>query len=197
MAVTIACAVSPPTPGMVASRRIAGSVLAVAMILRLEGGDRAVQPRRSGRAGRAVPGAAAPGSPRPRPRRARSARQIRAPPVRRRCRARRAWLRRQFINWVRCLTMSSRARSTPRAACWSTLLIATKRMSGPPQRGADRGRIARIGLVAPDKRLDISGRDQPHLVAERAQAAAPVMRRAAGLDPDQRRRQLGKKTSSP
>ena len=38
----------------------------------------------------------------------------------------------QFINWVRCLTSSLRARSTPRAACCSTLLIATKRMPGRP-----------------------------------------------------------------
>ena len=33
MAVTIVWAVKPPTPGMVASRRIAGSALATAMIM--------------------------------------------------------------------------------------------------------------------------------------------------------------------
>jgi hypothetical protein len=35
-------------------------------------------------------------------------------------------------SWVRCLTKSSRARSTPRAACRSVRLIGTKRMSGHP-----------------------------------------------------------------
>ena len=93
---------------------------------------------------------------------------------------------------MRCLTSSSRALDPARR-----LLLDALDRDKPHVRaaecGADRRRIAGIGLVAPDKRLHIGRRDQPHLVAERAQAAAPVMRRATRLDPDLRRRQLGKK----
>src|SRR6185312_16487542 len=54
------------------------------------------------------------------------------------------------------------------------------------RRLADRLGIAGIGLVALDEGLDVGRRDQPHLVAERAQGAAPVVRRATGFHGDQR-----------
>jgi hypothetical protein len=60
-------------------------------------------------------------------------------------------------------------------------------------RGADRCRIARVVLVAPDERLDVSRRDQAHIVTQRAQLARPVMGRAARLDPNQRRIEPGEK----
>jgi len=58
-------------------------------------------------------------------------------------------------------------------------------------RGADRGRIALVVLVAPHERLHIGCRDQPHLVTQGAQLPPPVMRRSASLDPDQRRFEPG------
>jgi hypothetical protein len=58
------------------------------------------------------------------------------------------------------------------------------------ERGADRRRVPRIGLVAADERLDVGGRDQPHLMALRPQRPPPMVRRAARLDADPRSRQL-------
>jgi hypothetical protein len=53
----------------------------------------------------------------------------------------------------------------------------------------DRLGIAAIGLVALHVRLDVGGRHQPHLVAKPLQQPRPVMRAAAGLHADHRRRQ--------
>jgi hypothetical protein len=58
------------------------------------------------------------------------------------------------------------------------------------QRGADRRGIARIILVALHEGLHVSRRDQAYIMAQRTQRARPVMRRAAGLEPDQARRLL-------
>ena len=80
------------------------------------------------------------------------------------------------------MTSSLRARSTPCAACCSMLLIATKRMPGRPS-VAQIAAALRVRFVAFDKRLDVSRRDQLHVMAERAQGAAPIMRRAARFDP--------------
>jgi hypothetical protein len=56
---------------------------------------------------------------------------------------------------------------------------------------ADRLGVAAVGLVALDVRLDVGGRQQPHLMAKPLQPPRPVMRAAARLDPDHRRRQRG------
>ena len=61
----------------------------------------------------------------------------------------------------------------------------------PRHRLADRFRIGSVGLAALHIRLDVSRRHQAHLMAELDQLARPVMRRAARLDADQARRQLG------
>lgn len=57
---------------------------------------------------------------------------------------------------------------------------------------ADRLGIGGVDLAAPDVGLRAGRRDQPHCVAQRAQLARPVLRRAAGLDADQAGRQGAK-----
>jgi hypothetical protein len=61
------------------------------------------------------------------------------------------------------------------------------------ERNADCRRVACIRLIAADERLDVGGRDQPHLMTLRPQRPPPVVRRAARLEANQRRRQLGEK----
>jgi hypothetical protein len=53
-----------------------------------------------------------------------------------------------------------------------------------PNRLANRFRIGGVGLVAFDVRLHVLRRHQPHLVANRAQLASPVMRRRTRFQPD-------------
>jgi hypothetical protein len=52
----------------------------------------------------------------------------------------------------------------------------------PSDRLADRRRIDRVILAAPDIRLHIRRRDQLHLMAELDQRARPMMRRTARFD---------------
>jgi len=122
-------AVKPPAPGMVASRRNAGSPLAIARIFfssaaiisssasACASSMRSAAARTSGmRSSREVSSAASSAKPR------------------RPCAATlpssASWLRMQFMSCVCCLTRRSRDRSRPREACCATLLIATKRMFG-------------------------------------------------------------------
>jgi hypothetical protein len=58
---------------------------------------------------------------------------------------------------------------------------------------ADRLGIGRVSLVAPHIGLGIGRRQQPHIMPQRLQLPAPVMRRTARLNPDQTARQLGEK----
>ncbi len=55
---------------------------------------------------------------------------------------------------------------------------------------ADCRGVSGIILVSLHVRLDIGWRHQAHGVAERLEFARPMMRRCAGLDPDETRRQL-------
>jgi hypothetical protein len=55
----------------------------------------------------------------------------------------------------------------------------------------DRLGIGRVVLLALDVGLHIAWRHQPDLMAELGQLACPMMRRGAGLDPDQAGRKLG------
>src|SRR6266849_2630598 len=209
MAVTMACAVKLPMPGMVASRRIAGSALATAMILASMAAlatrswsiccsirrrtDSSIAGIRSSPAATSWLSSA-------KPRRPGAATMPSSA----------SWLRTLLISWVCCLTSSSRDRSSPREAWLSTLLIATNRMSGRPTAvhiaAASRasfllrrlvapaccaGLLRR--LVAPDERLHVGRRDQAHIVTQGAQLPAPVMGRAARLEPNQRRLEPGEK----
>ena len=70
-------------------------------------------------------------------------------------------------------------------------------LARPPRRLANRRRIDRVVLVAPDIRLHMRGRDQPHLEAERQQLPPPVMRRGAGLHRHHTPRELGEKRGTP
>jgi hypothetical protein len=67
----------------------------------------------------------------------------------------------------------------------------------PAHRLADRRGVRRVVLVAPDIGLRIGRWDQPHVMAELADLAPPIMRRRARLDPDQARRQLGEERQDP
>ena len=62
----------------------------------------------------------------------------------------------------------------------------------PAHRFANRFGIDRIVLAALDVGLDVLRRHQQHLVPQAAQPPRPVMRSAARLDADSRRRQLAK-----
>jgi hypothetical protein len=61
---------------------------------------------------------------------------------------------------------------------------------GPGHRFADRLRIGSIVLLPFDVRLHIGRRHQPHGVTERLELARPMVRRSAGFDAHQARRQL-------
>ena len=67
----------------------------------------------------------------------------------------------------------------------------------PPRRLANRRRIDRIVLVAPDIRLHMPRRDQPRLEAERQQLPPPMMRRGAGLHRHHALRQFRVKRDEP
>ena len=54
-------------------------------------------------------------------------------------------------------------------------------LSRPPGRLADRRRVGRVILVAPDVGLHVRRRDEPHCKAEFQQLPPPVMRRGTGL----------------
>src|SRR5215472_5016232 len=84
--------------------------------------------------------------------------------------------RKAFTRPVRWRTSRSRPRCSSTAACWSAVLIGTKRIGG-------------IVLVALDVRLHILRRHQSHLVAKRAQLPPPVVRRRARLQANQTGRQ--------
>src|SRR6202035_337709 len=60
---------------------------------------------------------------------------------------------------------------------------------GPGDRLANGLRISRVILLPLDVRLHIGRRYQPHLVAQRLQLARPMVRRGAGLNADQARRE--------
>jgi hypothetical protein len=61
---------------------------------------------------------------------------------------------------------------------------------GPGDRFADCLGISGIVLVSFDVGLHVGRRHQPHSVAERLELARPMMRRGAGFDTNQTRRQL-------
>src|SRR5215468_2401959 len=84
--------------------------------------------------------------------------------------------RKAFTRPVRWRTSRSRPRCSSTAACWSAVLIGTKRIGG-------------IVLVALDVRLHVSRWHQSHLVAKRAQLPPPVVRRRARLQANQTGRQ--------
>jgi hypothetical protein len=64
-------------------------------------------------------------------------------------------------------------------------------LARPHRRLADRRRIGRIVLVAPDKRLHMRRRDQLHFETERQQLPRPMMGRRTGLHRHVARRKLG------
>jgi hypothetical protein len=66
----------------------------------------------------------------------------------------------------------------------------------PAHRFADRLGIDRVVLAALGVGLDVLRRDQHHLVPQAVQPPCPMMRGAARLDTDARRRQLGEKLST-
>jgi hypothetical protein len=98
-----------------------------------------------------------------------------------------------LIAWVRWRTKRSRVRNTSAEACRSALLTATKRIEGRcaasqiasalrlAGRPAAQDKLGRIVLAPPDEGLDVGRRDQPHLMAQPADLAPPVMRAAARL----------------
>src|SRR6516225_4331088 len=103
-----------------------------------------------------------------------------------------AWPRMALISIVRCLTSKSRTPSIVSAACCPALLTGTNRVLGRPICLADRLRIDRVVLATPHVSLDVLRRDQQHLVPQPPQHPCPVVRGAASLHADSRRRQLGK-----
>lgn len=67
----------------------------------------------------------------------------------------------------------------------------------PPDRLADRFGVGGVIFLTLDVRFDVSGRHQPHVVAERQQFARPVVRSSARLDADQAARQFGEERQQP
>ena len=70
---------------------------------------------------------------------------------------------------------------------------ADKSHRGPRNRLADRRRVRRVVLLPADIRLHISWRHHARVMAKLDQLARPMMRRPAGLEPHQARRQRSKK----
>src|SRR5262249_50659871 len=95
------------------------------------------------------------------------------------------------VHQLRALTDQLRAGAVQRR---QTLLVGPlhrhERHARPCHRLTDRGGITRIRLAALDIGLDVLRRHQFHRVPELGDFARPIMCTAAGLHPDQTRRQL-------
>src|SRR5437660_11769674 len=109
-----------------------------------------------------------------------------------------AWPRIALISIVRCLTSRSRTPSIVSAACCSAVLTGTNRMVGRliASQIASTSIASFLPRLTPafagaGSRLDVLRRDQQHLVPQAAQPPRPVMRSAARLEADSRRRQFG------
>jgi hypothetical protein len=98
-----------------------------------------------------------------------------------------------LIAWVRCRISNSRTRKIIAVPCVSSLFTGTKRPIGDARiacrvthGGADRGftdrlSICRVVFLALDQRLDVSRRDQPNVMTQLADLAAPKVGSAASF----------------
>ena len=104
------------------------------------------------------------------------------------------WPRNALLSWVRCRTRvrAYGGRSAPPAA---RALDRDEAHRRPAHRLADRRRIGRVVLAAPDVGPDVLRRHQAHLVAKRAQLARPEVGPGAGLQPDEAGGRWAKKPS--
>ena len=101
------------------------------------------------------------------------------------------WPRIALMAWVRWRTSRSRVRNTRPLACCRRALHRHKPHRRPLRRLADRLSVGLVVLLPLHERLDVGGRDQPHLMAELGDLAAPVMRASARLHRDKAGRLSG------
>src|SRR5208337_4526676 len=99
------------------------------------------------------------------------------------------WPRSPLSSCVRCETSISRVLWRINAAWFSSERTPTNRIEGPRHRLADRRGIRSVVLLPANIRLHIGWRHHACVMAKLDQLARPVMRRPAGLEPDQTTRQ--------